>query len=152
MYVRRPGRQLEITAGGKNDGATAGGATLDGMTVTDNSTSTTLPGIDVTSGATLHLTDGATITGVSGATMTLAGTIESDGGDNTINNLSVTDIGTVKDPSQLTVGSGRLTLSNDIFTFPTGYPSGGVILITVDAGATLILSNTPFLMRKSAAP
>ena len=138
------GSQLLITAGpgSASDGATAGGATLDAVSVADNSTSTATPGIDVASGAVLHLEGGTTITGVSGATMTLAGTLESDSDSNTISNLTVTDIGTSGDPSQLTVVSGTLTLSNDTFTFPTGDPSDGVIEITVDSGATLVLNDT----------
>ncbi len=136
------GSELQITAGTGADGATPGGATLDAVSVADNSTSTVTPGIDVASGAVLHLEGGTTITGVSGATMTLAGTLESDSDSNTISNLTVTDIGTSGDPSQLTVVSGTLTLSNDTFTFPTGDPSDGVIEITVDSGATLVLENT----------
>ncbi len=136
------GSELQITAGTGADGATPGGATLDAVSVADNSTSTVTPGIDVASGAVLHLEGGTTITGVSGATMTLAGTLESDSDSNTISNLTVTDIGTSGDPSQLTVVSGTLTLSNDTFTFPTGDPSDGVIEITVDSGATLVLSDT----------
>ena len=71
------GSQLLITAGPGNasDGATAGGATLDAVSVADNSTSTATPGIDVASGAVLTLDAGTAITGVSGATMTLAGTL-----------------------------------------------------------------------------
>ena len=132
--------ELQITAGNGNDGATPGGATLNGVIVTDNNT--TAAGIYVASGATLTLDNGTTITGVPGATMTLAGTVASDGGNNTINNLNVTDIGTASNPSHLTVVSGTLTLSYDTFTFPTGDPGDGVIEITVDTGATLILDHT----------
>ena len=133
------GSELQITAGTGADGATPGGATLDDVSVTDSNAT---EGIDVTSGAILTLDGGTTITGVSGATMTLAGTLESDSDSNTISNLTVTDIGTSLNAGQLTVVSGTLTLSNDTFTFPTGDPSDGVIEITVDPGATLVLENT----------
>jgi hypothetical protein len=98
---------LTIESGGVLSIATASGATLDGLSVTDNNT--TANGIDVLS--LLTLTDGTVI---SGGTMT----IESNGeiqitagtgvdgatpGGATIQGVSVTDIGT----SNLTVTSGR---------------------------------------------
>ena len=52
----------------------------------------------------------------------------------TIQGASITDNGT----SHLTVTSGTLTLNNDFF-------SGGVIVITVDSGATLVLNHTTIL-------
>ena len=127
------GSQLLITAGpgSASDGATAGGATLDAVSVADRSTSTATPGINVASGAVLTLDAGTAITGVSGATMTLAGTLEVDNGSDLISNVAVTDVGT----AQLVVSGGTLTLTNDLF-------SGGVIDITVDSGASLILSDT----------
>ncbi len=127
------GSQLLITAGpgSASDGATAGGATLDAVSVADRSTSTATPGINVASGAILTLDGGTPITGVSGATMTLAGTLEVDNGSDSISNVTVTDVGT----AQLVVSGGTLTLTNDLF-------SGGVIDITVDSGASLILSDT----------
>ena len=53
--------QLDITAGTSADGATAGGATLDGIVVTDSNT--TSAGIDVASGALLTLDGGTQING-----------------------------------------------------------------------------------------
>ena len=127
------GSELSITAGpgSTSDGATAGGATLDAVSVADRSTSTATPGIDVASGAVLTLDAGTAITGVSGATMTLAGTLEVDNGSDLISNVTVTDVGT----AQLVVSGGTLTLTNDLF-------SGGMIDITVDSGASLVLSDT----------
>ena len=57
----RAAGQLAITAGTSADGATAGGATLDGIIVTDNNI--TNAGIDVASGAMLTLDGGTQING-----------------------------------------------------------------------------------------
>ena len=131
------GSQLLVTAGpgSASDGATAGGATLDAVSVADNSTSTANPGIEVASGAVLTLDGGTAITGVPGATMTLAGILEVDNGSDSISNVTVTDVGTNTNPAQLVVSGGTLTLNNDLF-------NGGAIEITVDAGASLVLNST----------
>ena len=130
------GSELQITAGAGADGATKGGATLDGVQVTDSNAT---DGIDVASGAVLTLENGTLI---SGGTMTIAGTLEVDGGTNTISNITATDSGTVGSPANLIVESGTLTLLDDNFNFPVGDASDGVIEITVDPGATLILQST----------
>ena len=111
------GSQLLVTAGpgSASDGATAGGATLDAVSVADNSTSTANPGIEVASGAVLTLDGGTAITGVPGATMTLAGILEVDNGSDSISNVTVTDVGTNTNPAQLVVSGGTLTLNNDLF-------------------------------------
>ena len=127
------GSELSITAGlgSTSDGATAGGATLDAVSVADRSTSTATPGIDVAWARWSTLDAGTAITGVSGATMTLAGKLEVDNGSDLISNVTVTDVGT----AQLVVSGGTLTLTNDLF-------SGGVIDITVVSGVSLVLSDT----------
>src|SRR5579864_3450530 len=132
-----PGSELQITAGTGADGATTGGATLDGVQVTDSNAT---DGINVAAGAVLTLDNATTISG--GGTMSLAGTLEVDGGANTISNITVTDFGTVADPANLIVKSGTLTLLDDNFNFPVNDASHGVIEITVDPGATLILQTT----------
>ena len=117
------------------------GATLDGLLITDNDISSA-NGIDVVS--TLTLSDG---TQISGGTLTIesgallqvtagSGADLATASGATIDHVTVTDSGTNQlNASQLTVTSGTLTLNSDTF-------KGGVIVITVDSGATLILDHT----------
>ena len=65
---------LDITAGTSADGATAGGATLDGIVVTDSNI--TGDGIDVASGAMLTLDGGTAINGGGSGTLTVESTGE----------------------------------------------------------------------------
>ena len=126
------GSELQMTAGTGADGATKGGATLDDVKVTDNNA---IDGIDVATGAVLTLNGGTQILGGGSGTMTIAGMLEIDSGSNEISNVIVTDVGTVSQPSQLIVSGGVLTLDGDSF-------SGGVIEITVESGAELVLNDT----------
>jgi hypothetical protein len=86
----------------------------------------------VTNAGTLNLTGGDTI---ENGALSNSGNITSTG-TNTLSGETVTD--DLSTTSELTVGSGTLTLNSDFF-------SGGVILITVDSGATLILQHTKIL-------
>ena len=49
--------------------------------------------------------------------------------------ITVTDVGTSGAPAQLVVSGGTLTLNNDLF-------NGGVVEITVNFGASLVLNDT----------
>ena len=68
------GSQLLITAGAGADGATAGGATLDDVTVTDNNTGADASAGIYVSGGVLTLDGGTALNGSGSGTLTIAST------------------------------------------------------------------------------
>ena len=104
------------------------------LTLLDDLVTNTLGTIVVDATGTLYLTGSDPTVGVTinGGALNEAGNIVVTGGDNEIQGITATDVG---NNSQLTVEGGTLTLDNDYF-------SGGIITITVDAGATLNIDNS----------
>ncbi len=136
---------LTIESGGQLAIITAGGATLDGLLVTDNNT---IDGIDVGPNAVLTLNDG---TAISGGTLTVESTgklliaagsgVESSAVDvfdlvadspsgrgATLEGMTVTNTGNTE-----VISGGTLTLLNDFVN------NSGTGVITVDNGGTLNL-------------
>src|SRR5262249_59689009 len=102
-----PGSQLAVTAGGSTDGASAGGATLDHVSVTDSNAT----GIDVISGV-LTLDDGSSIAGGGGLAVESGGQLVVTSGGATLNNISVDDDATGTGASAgIYVSGAVLTLS-----------------------------------------
>ena len=155
------GSQLFITTGSGADGATAGGATLNNVTVTDSNTGTGAnAGIYVASGAILTLDGGTVIQGTSGTSLgpiTNAGTLEiagpatllddnlansgafvqvDDGQTLTLNGTTITS-GTVNDYSS-TLG-GTIDVTGNSAIKSANLNNGGV---TVASGVTLILDGS----------
>ena len=104
------------------------------LTLLDDLVTNTLGTIVVDATGTLYLTGSDPTVGVTinGGALNEAGNIVVTGGNNEIQGITATDVG---NSSQLTVEGGTLTLDNDYF-------GGGIITITVDAGATLNIDNS----------
>ena len=104
------------------------------LTLLDDLVTNTGGTIMVDATGTLYLTGSDPTVGVTinGGALNEAGNIVVTGGNNEIQGVTATDVG---NSSQLTVEGGTLTLDNDHF-------SGGIITITVDAGATLDIDNS----------
>jgi hypothetical protein len=128
--------ELQITKGSGADGAPPSGATLDGVTVTDDNTS---DGIDVASGAILTLDGGTTInTGV--LTIGSTGTVDvestgSIGPDATLNGVTVNDNNSTTDGIEVGQSSTATLLLEGGTTI-----NGGPLMIgstgTVDVEST----------------
>jgi fibronectin-binding autotransporter adhesin len=111
----------------------SGGATLDGINVTDSGA---IVVGDVCSGATLTLDDGTAITGggIGTLTVTSGSTLSIESGGATLDGVSVTDSGAI------TVGDvdSGATLTLDDGTTISG---GGVGTLTVASGSTLVIES-----------
>ena len=140
---------MTIGANGTLDvekGTSGPGATLDGVLVADDNTSTVTPGITVGTGAsaaTLLLDDGATISGLGTGTMTIGakGTLDVEKGTSgpgaTLDGVKVTDKNTSTGTAAgITVGTGAsaATLLVDDGTVISG---GGTGTMTIGAEGTL---------------
>src|SRR6202030_3169649 len=133
--------QLVIAAGAGavSDNATAGGARLDGVIVTDSNAS---DGIDVASGAILTLDGGTQINGSGTGTLTVesTGELEITGTGATLNGVIVTDSNAsdgidVASGAILTLDGGTQIKGSGTGTLTV--ESGGQLQITTATGATL---------------
>ena len=139
---------MTIGANGTLDvekGTSGPGATLDGVRVADDNTSTVTPGITVGTGAsaaTLLLDDGTTISGLGTGTMTIGaeGTLDVEKGTSgpgaTLDGVRVADDNTSTVTPGITVGTGAsaATLLLDDGTVIRG---GGTGTMTIGAEGTL---------------
>jgi hypothetical protein len=120
---------LDVEQGG---GSGNHGATLDGLSLTDNNTSSTVPGIKVgvTSAATLVVDDDTAIQGSGTMLIGVKGTLDAEGA--TLSGLSVTNKGNIE--VGVTTTGAVLTLTDLTVT-----NTGGSI--TVATGATLAFTD-----------
>ena len=129
---------VDVEQGG-NDGC--GGATLDGVKVTDNGA---LDIGDAGCGAILTLDDGTTITGHGSGTLTInfGNTLDVEKGKNYCDNGATLDGVTVQDNGAIDIGDvacGAILTLDDGTTI-TG---GGTAALIINAGSTLDVENGP---------
>ena len=129
---------LDIEHGG-NDGN--GGATLDGVNVTDNGA---IDIGDVNSGAILTLDDGTTITGNGTGTLTInfGNELDVEMGKSYCNNGATLDGVKVQDNGTIDIGA---VATGAILTLDDGttITGGGTAALTIYAGSTLDVENGP---------
>ena len=138
------GSQLLITTGGGTDGASAGGATLDAVAVTDSNAT----GIDVTSGA-LTLDGATSIAGGGGLAVESGGQLVVTTGGATLNDIIVDDDGTgTAANAGIVVSGATLTLTGGTQIQGGGAPDnllGKPGTLTVGGGGKLLVSGAATL-------